>query len=389
VLDRVWIHDTGNRGMQVYDDLGETAVIVRDSLIERTERTGILVAGSAATLQRTVVRGVRSSGDPESGWGITTTRSNARRATLSLEHAVVEDNLGIGVSVWASDATIDASVVRDTRPVETGSLGRGIAASEDADGDRAHVELRRSMIERNHEAGVSVEGSDAVIEATTVRDMAPIEGEPLPVDVRGLVVQQGGFTGARGTLAVRRSLLDRNFGAALFVGIADAEIESVRVRDTAPQPPAGEGGLGIYLRDQATASVRYSAVERSADAGIAVVASQAVVEDTAVRDTRAAASGKFGDGVLVLSHQATVAGASIARSLIAGSERAGVANFAGLVTLDGSVLECNAIHLDGENEGSETANGSFHFEPGATNACRCEVEVTCMVQTASLAPPQL
>lgn len=388
-LDRLWMHDTGDRGMQIYDDLGETAVVIRDSLIESTERAGILVAGSSLTLERSAVRNVVSTTDPDGGWGVSVTSSDARRSTLTLASSVIEGNRGLAVSVWASDATVDGSVLAGTLPIDNGDLGRGLSVTENQQGERAVVEVRRSIIHRNHAVGVSVEGADLVIEATTLREMGPLEGASLPLDVRGVVAQPGGYTGGRANLVMRRSLVDDNLGTGVFVGTSDAVLESVRIRDTAPQPNADEGGMGIYLRSGAHASVSDSAIEGSAVAGIAVVGSTATVTSSVVRDTRAAASGKFGDGVLVLSHATTVAEATVAGTLVTGSVRAGVANFAGRVTLDGSTLECNAIHLDGEPQGLETQSGSFDFQAGATNVCRCQEDVDCLVQTSSLAPPEL
>ena len=393
LLERVWVHDTYNRGLQGYDELGATSVTVRDSLFERNERTAMIVAGAALVLERTVVRDVQSTTDAESGWGITMTRGENGPATLFGAHSVIERCRGIGVSVWGSEASFQASVVRGTLPLSTGALGRGIPITEGDTGERATLQVVGSVIERSHEVGLSIEGGDATVEATTIRDTAPLEGVPL--DVRGVVVQHGGFTDAPGTLVLRRSLVDRALGNAVFVGRSTAELESVQVRDTGPQPPASDGGMGVYLREGAAATLRHSAIDGSRVAGIAVVASEATIERTAVTNTLAhAVSGLFGDGIAVLSHQTTVARATVVGAFVQGSQRAGIASFAGSVTVEASVLECNAVDLDGEPVGSDIPMGTFEFA-GDGNVCRCDAggasadEAECLVQTANLAPPTL
>jgi hypothetical protein len=390
LLERIWIHDTSNRGLQVYDDLGATSVTLRDSLVERTQRTGLILAGSVATIERSSFRDVQSEDDPESGWGLTVTNGDTGPATLTLAHVLVERNRGIGVSVFASDATIEASVLRDTLPLDTGQLGRGLAISEGEGGERANVTVRGSVVERNHEVGISVEGSDALIETSTVRDTAPIAGFPLPLDVRGIAVQNGGFTSGRSSVVLRQSVLDRNLGVSLFVGLSTAEVESVAVRDTQPQPPNQDAGTGIYLRSEAVATIRYSTVARSRVAGIAVVASEATIEGSAVTETLGhATSGLFGDGIDVLSTQAFAARATIRASTVRGSQRAGIGNFAGTALLDGNAIACNAIDIDGEPNGIDITGATFEFEAGADNVCGCEAEAECLVQTANLGLPAL
>jgi hypothetical protein len=388
LLDRVWIHDTKNRGIQAYDSEGPASLHMADSLVEGAERTGIILSGASATLERTVVRGTLSETDPEGGWGITVANGDEGPASLSLSAGVVEDNQGIGVSLFGSNATIDATVLRSTRPVRAGLLGRGIAVSEGEGGQRSTLTVRGSVVDRNHEAGIAIEGSDVTVETTTIRDTAPIMGSEPPLDVRGVVVQPGGFTSAPGTLVLRQSLVDNNLGAGIFIGTSTAELESVLIRDSQPQPPAEEAGMGVYLRDGAAASIRLSAIENSRVAGIAIVASEATVEHTAVRNTQAAASGLFGDGIAVLSHQTSIAKATLVGMLVQSNQRAGIGNFAANVFVDGSTLECNAVDLAGEPHGSETDAG-FDFDEGAANACGCDVEDACIVQTTGLAPPTL
>src|SRR6185436_12701778 len=156
VLDHLWIHDTGERGLDVDDAAGATDFTLTDSLVEGETSIGVFVAGATATIDRTVVRDTLPKADMSNGVGmlarpgVTDAPSN-----LTLRRSVVERNLVWGVSVIGSNGTIEATVVRDNQLEANNPIGgRGISIGNgNGSGDtppdvlRATVTVSGSVIE--------------------------------------------------------------------------------------------------------------------------------------------------------------------------------------------------------------------------------------------------
>ncbi|RLB47207.1 MAG: hypothetical protein DRI90_26585, partial [Deltaproteobacteria bacterium] len=75
---------------------------------------------------------------------------------------------------------------------------------------------------------------------------------------------------------------------------------------------------------------------------------------------------------------------AVTRATIEGVPRAGVSNFAANVSISGSLLDCNAIDLDGEPiDGID-----FVFDDLGGNDCGCGDERgACKVLTTDIGPP--
>ena len=104
-------------------------------------------------------------------------------------------------------------------------------------------------------------------------------------------------------------------------------------------------------------------------------------------DTRAQElDGAFGDGILVQTYPGEPrATATVDRSRIERSARAGIANFGADIQLGDTTLECNPIDLDGEPSGSS----SYAYVDAAHNACGCESERgSCTILSEGLTPPE-
>ncbi|MBI4701292.1 MAG: right-handed parallel beta-helix repeat-containing protein [Deltaproteobacteria bacterium] len=177
-IDRVWIHDTAQRGLDVERALGPTSVTVKASLVETARELGVFVSGSDATIEATVVRDTQpDEKDLVGGRSIHIQDTDTgQRAAVTVRTSLIERNHEVGVCVLGSDASIEASVVRDTQSDAKGEweFGRGISIERDPDtGERAEVAVRSSFIEMNRGVGVFVAGSDATIEASVVRDTQP------------------------------------------------------------------------------------------------------------------------------------------------------------------------------------------------------------------------
>ncbi|WP_437985175.1 right-handed parallel beta-helix repeat-containing protein [Sorangium sp. So ce117] len=383
---------TGGRGIVVQDDPdpGERAsVTVRASLVEQNHDAGVAVIGSEATIESTVVRGTPLNADGTGAWGIVIhdDPDTGERGSVTVRASLVEQNHDAGVAVIGSDATIEATVVRATQPSADGTLGRGIVVQEDPDtGERGSVTVRASLVEQNHEAGVAVIGSDATIEASVVRATQPRADGNLG---RGIHVQKSPDRGERASVTVRASLVEQNHGTGVFVHGSDATIEASVVRAT--QPNADGGGQGINVEadrdtgEPASVRVRASLVEQNHETGVFVSGSDATIDATIVRTTKARDDDNFGDGITIENGTATVQNATITDNA-----RAGVVNRGSKITILDTILTCNAFDLNGETFNGLPASfdGSSGWQCTRRGAEDCaETDDRCYVEITNLEPP--
>ncbi len=435
VIDHVWIHDTMERGLGVEGRFGPTSVTLRASLIEATKEYGVRVLGANVTIEATSVRDTQPLSDGSGGFGIDIESSLLtvkKRARGTVRTSLVERNQKVGVLVSGADATIEATVVRETQPLSDGTAGNGINVQVDeTTHERGRATIRASVVERNHEAGVVVQGSDATIEATTIRTTQP-RGDG--INGRGVEVHQDPITYERANVTIRASLLLQNHEVGVFASGSDATIESTIVRGTKPNGN-DEGGGGIALadalgvdpakheraslmlrsslldqnqdfgvsvsgsdvtiestivratrsrsdgmfgrgigiqHDQATherarLTLRTSLVEGSHDSGVSVIDSDATIESTTVRNTETDGDGKFGDGISVSSH-GNSARVIITSTRITANDRAGISNFGANILLVSSIVKCNPIDVDGEEDPPGRA---FSFDGSKENLFGC------------------
>ena len=285
-------------------------------------------------------------------------------------------------------------MVRDTAASD-GFTGFGVAVQRDGMTltEPSVVTIRQSVLERNLGVTLFVEGSEAHVEATVVRDTLP------NVELwagYGFYVHddQVATPGPnRGTLVVRSSVADRCRSVAVFVAGSDATIESTLVRDTALEGDTGKFGRAIAAQispatlERASVEVKFCAIERASDAGVVAIGSDALVEATRITDTMATALGTYGDGVSVSTAQFTDAPGSmtIAGLLIEKSARAGISTFGASAKVSDTAFDCNGIDINAE--------AIAGIEPDLVNAggntCGCEeAERVCVVASSMLLPPE-
>ncbi len=151
---------------------GPARLTVRSSLVERARGAGILSYGAEVTVEATVVRDTRTSDGGRSGRGIDIEEDlsdDTQRAKATIRSCVIEGSSDVGVAVFDSDVTIESTVVRDTTGDDFGEDGFGIALLNQPSRGGANVSIHASLIERNHQMGVVVFGSDLSVASTIVR----------------------------------------------------------------------------------------------------------------------------------------------------------------------------------------------------------------------------
>lgn len=393
LIDRAWLHDIDRQGIYLPDSLGTNSLTVRRSLMERATRTGIYAGGSALTFEESVLRAMReSSGQLGKGIYIEGTTKDPPVSTglakLTVRRSVIEKSHTMGLHLRGGEGLIESTVVRDTlAETATGTFGVGVYIDFDpSTGDPAKASIKTSVIERSVDAGLFIHAATVDVDSTVVRDVASQPGDDR--GGRGINIDQDDLNDSNGSdVTIRRSVVERSRGAGVFVSASKALLEATIVRDTDTEPD-GRFGYGITAQSDSNAAVRATLsvlscrVEKSHTGGITTYGSDTTVEHTLVIDTLAGPDQTYGDGFAALVYGALRGAGSVVKSHITKSARAGIASFGSDVVLKSSILDCNAIHLDGEGDG-------YTFEDGGANVCRCAEKATpCKVLSTKLAPPE-
>lgn len=218
-------NDGAGRGLSLQRSPGggATATVgLRQSLIRRTRSVAIRTGGVTLDVEDSVI--METIPDSGLGLGIRAERDDGIPTTLSLRRSVLTGCSDVGVLVDGSTALIEATVVRGTLPSSDMDFGRGVAAQYAVDGTPSSLHLARSLVEDNHDLGVVVSGSTATITATAVRGTRARASDMLFGD--NVVVADGASdTNIPATMVVDGGLIsdgDRaglaSFGADLAVG---------------------------------------------------------------------------------------------------------------------------------------------------------------------------
>ena len=377
------------RGLNVRGDEDAGApstLLLKSSLVERSQLEGVFIEGANATIEASVVRDTVPDAQGLFGRGVDLMPDETTEApaTLVIRQSLIDHNHDIGVFIAGSEATIEATVVRDTQPNPHAYSGGGISAHHSPKGAPTTLVLRSSVLERNHQISLFVNGSSATVEASVVRETTP---DAHGLGGRGLGVQSHAMTGASSTLLLRSSVVEQNDQLGVFIAGSQATVETSVVRGT--QSVSGFGGYGVAARASSstgtpsTLLLRASLVEQSHELGLLVSGSEAAVESCLVSDTMANGEGYFGDGVMVISLDLS-ARAAITGTRIDRSTRAAVAAVGAYVALGSSKLSCQALDLDYEIYLGTAAK----LEDLGNNRCGCpEATGACKALTTSLEPP--
>src|SRR5205823_3957940 len=148
-------------------------------------------------------------------------------------------------------------------------------------------------------------------------------------------------------LSMRASVVERNVEFAILLDGGDATLESSILRDTALDGTSGALGRGLQAQrdpftfERSMVTLRGSLVANSYDVGVIVVSSDLVADGLLVRDSKASpADSLFGDGIAVFA-DTDVASGIITGSRVEHSDRAGISSFGASLTVSATTLECN------------------------------------------------
>jgi hypothetical protein len=328
-LERIHIHDTGWRGLDVENVLGPTAVHMIDSLVENAAENGVYTNGSTLLLEGSVVRGTVAQMGDSRGINVQADIPGQVPSDVTLLRSVVEHNPGAGIRVWGSNLDVQQSVIRDTTPNAAGGFGRAIDAYTDP-ASRSNVVIDASVIERAVTTGIHTEG-DAAISATTIVDVAH---EPETMGFGRCIGASDAPNAARSTLALTHSVLERCVGGVMVDGDAEAILTGVLVRDMMAGGVESARGLqvqGSVEGLRASALVYGSVIAGAHEAAVVVDTGDAYLDGLRISDT-------LGAGVIAQTTVLPVGHATLMGSLVERSTGMGVAAIGGAITLHSSIV---------------------------------------------------
>lgn len=347
-VDRIWAHDLGQVGIFAMPSAMRT-ISIKGTLVERATAVGVVAIHAEATLDGTVVRDTAMDAG-RYGDGVLVQQAS----TLAMRGSIVSGNTEFGVYVFGSNATIDASVVKDTKPLGGGTLGRGLEIESD-DVNPAEVTVRGSVVAANHEIGVFVYGAKATIDSSVIRDT--VAGSSTKKGGRGITVQSHPKTKRAGDLALQHSLVTDDHDVGVFVAGSKATLESSIVRRIHSNVADRSFGRAVEARVApdtllpSEVTIRRCEIAESTDAAIVASGSTLTVESSVVRDTAASEEdARGGEGIVVMSDPKTsLRGELTIRGTILLRHRSsGVHLAASKGTIEGTIVRDVAALADGQ-----------------------------------------
>ncbi|MBW2526867.1 MAG: right-handed parallel beta-helix repeat-containing protein [Deltaproteobacteria bacterium] len=194
---------------------------VRSSVISQNHEVGLMAAGLELTVESTAVRQTLPNVTEGAGYGLELEYDTVAGARVDahIRWCLVESNVGAGLIVAGSDALIESTLVKDTQLRPTGSAGVGIAVQLSREVDVGSVAtVRNCRVEDSHETGILGDGSRLTVEATEV-----VRTEPDDLGRYGDCIGIRSYRGLRELTSIRDSLLGdcRRSGLASFGTIVE------------------------------------------------------------------------------------------------------------------------------------------------------------------------
>lgn len=396
VLEDVWIHDNVEGGVWVLGDGPATSVTLKNALVEDNTEYGVRVLGARATIERSVVRGSKSTADSSGAGviGLPSETPTAHGSELAVTRSVVSGNKGAAVWAIGSRVTVSASALRETDPGrQNPTVSSGLTVSRDDDlGLDADADVIDTVIERCRGNGMVTIGGRIRAERVVIRDIT---------EVRGTSGGDGVFVTDAGEVSLVQSVVRR----ATLDGIATVG-GSIRLDrslvDATRRGSASLGGFGVRVTGQPdagpmpTAVLRSSIVASSESFGVYAFGAKLDLQDVAIRGVTADAVGHYGDGLTIMTSKVggeTWRASLSARGLwISDVARAGLSIFGADATLEKARITCSALDIVVVEQAVDLdAEGAlpqpFTLDDRGGNACGCGTTLArCHGQPAELSP---
>jgi len=218
------------------------------------------------------------------------------------------------------------------RLVVDGGEGYGVAAAR-----ASGLTVQDSLIVGNREIGISLEGTTATVERTTIRDLRAAAAG-LQWTHAAISAGVAPTTKQPSTLTVRESVISGALGAAVLVNGSAATVEGCALQQTGATP-AQENGSGVLALGAATVTVRDTLIAESRTAGVAVLSATATLERLVIRDTKERLTDqRGGHGVYAMPDEGTGPSSTVtlSESVLARNTSGGV----GVISSKATVERC-------------------------------------------------
>jgi hypothetical protein len=378
---------------------GSTGTI-RRSVVQGNYESGIALIGSTATVEASVIENTLGQQlDGLYGLGVVAWPDQGLQlgSDLSVSDSVVRDNHLCGIQATDSDLLVERSVARDTLP-ETGSMSGGYGmrsySFRMAPTSRPSVVVRDSLIDGAFQGGFPVVGTDLDMESTIVRNVQPRASDGN--FGRGITIEVSYDNLEPATGNLRGVVVENVLDAGIFAVGAVVDMDSVYVRNVSSRANDGIFGAGVAYATEvlvtklpASGTVNRVVVENCQAAGFGVAGADVVASNLIVRNTLPQAmNDEFGDGIVVSSFLILIPDIvpttlELTRATVAENARAGIATFGATVSMLDTLVDCNAIDLDGE----PIKETPYVLNDLGNNQCPCGGG-GCRVLSSGLAPPQ-
>jgi hypothetical protein len=376
-LDAVWVHDTATEGV-----VATANATIGASLVERATAIGIEAGrGVRLALDASVIRDTLSDPGGKLGHGFEADPG----ATFSLTRSLLERNLDSQLSAFGAEGLVEDCVVRDglANRVQP-DIANGIGASS-AIGGRPRLDVRSTTLERNGAAAIAVQGGDATIRGSLLRDTL---AAPASKDRGyGIQVSSDPAPAAPATVIVSDTLVERARSTGLIVSGGTLAMSSCVVRDTLPQETDGSRGYGVAAqRDPTTGvpgnlSIERSLVERDQLVAVVVIGSSATADATVVRDT----TGLGGHGFDVVNLGGDRGSLALTQCVLTRNEVIGLlARSSDLVVDRTEISEMQTSSASGATQATQAFNG-YSIETFTDATQPASVEPTLTVSRTLLA----
>jgi hypothetical protein len=319
-LEQIVVEACGLQGIRA--DAG-AVFTVKDALVAKNAAVGIGIVGAEGTLERVVVRETKPTAKAglEHGHGVEVTCTSQKGASLVMRDCLVDSNHATGVALWGATGTLERTVVRRTQPrLKDNEQGFGVQV-------RRHLKtagtlvMKGSVVAENHHRGLEVLGAKATLERTVIRDTKAVtDAKAGGVYASPLEISS--------TLVLRQCAVVRNRTVGLYLRGATAELDRTIVRDTQPHKSDKAAGFGIYaghVNGPTQLTIKRSILSDNRTLGLALFSSTAKLEQSVIRSTQPRAKDSlFGSGVQALSGTA-LASLVVNDCLVKGNIGAGIA----------------------------------------------------------------
>ena len=358
-----------------------------ESVVDGTTNLGVGVFDGTLRMDRTTISDTKFA-ERAAGLVVSIDSRTKRPGTATITRSLIRGSPDNGVFVYGGTVDMSSTLVRDTTGGTAALSGRGLVVGLSTPIVPNRVTLTDVLVERALGAGVTILTGDVTLDRVVVRDIAPSPRERKYGFGTIAYVSSSGAPAP--TVTMRRSVIERVHDAGVVSFGATLTMEQSVVRRVAMRWD-GTYGHGIHVSAYPGTTVRSQAVIKGCvfadvfEAGLNVFQSDAEVEGTTILGVMADEAGHFGDGITVSGK--TFTGDFIDTSLVVRNTRisqcarAGLSVFGAKATASGLRLSCNAFGLDVESLGKDPEVTDLRG-----NACGCGVLLPCIATTANLTP---